>query len=446
MGILKKVLIMILTLQSRLILRKYKPFIVAVTGSVGKTSTKDAIFCVLKSPMVCNDQHLCYVRKSEKSLNSEIGLPLSVIGVPNAWTSLSGWLHNIKIGFGLILRRHEYPDGLVLEVGADHPGDIRRIAHWLRPDIAVITRISQTPVHVEFFSSPQQVFEEKMFLAQYVKDKGTVVLYADEDNTFSVKESLVQSGKSVVTYGLSERADIRGTRPEMIYEEINNQKNPVGFSFTIEIKGQTESIPVVVKGGLGTSYMYTLVGAVAVAYSRGISKEMIMQALGEYRVTPGRMNVLPGINDSVLIDDTYNSSPDAVIAALDAVKNMETTGKKVVVLGDMMELGKYASEQHRHIGKEVAPVASWLVTVGQRSRLTADEAIKNGLSADKVTSFDRSEEAVNFLTSRIQPRDVVLIKGSQSMRMEKITKALLQHPETASELLVRQEKEWQEKD
>ncbi|MEK9177708.1 MAG: Mur ligase family protein, partial [Patescibacteria group bacterium] len=148
---MKKLVIWILTIESRLIIGKYKPFIVAITGSVGKTSTKDAIYCVLK-----NRER--YARKSEKSMNSEIGLPLTIIGASNAWHSFSGWLRNIMLGAKMIINRVDYPNCLILEIGADHPGDIRKVARWLHPDIVVITRISKTPVHVEFFKSSEEVF------------------------------------------------------------------------------------------------------------------------------------------------------------------------------------------------------------------------------------------------------------------------------------------------
>jgi len=441
MSFLKKSVVAILTLESRLILRRYKPFIVAVTGSVGKTSTKDAIFCVLKSPMVCSDQHMCYVRKSEKSMNSEIGLPLSIIGAPNAWHSVSGWLRTIREGVRLIIGKNEYPDCLVLEVGADHPGDIKKVAPWLRPHITVITKISRTPVHVEFFSSPEQVFEEKISLALAVRDGGMVVLLGDDEKTLSVKKVLGESSnkhRNVITYGISEKVDVRGIQKQIIYED--QEKYPVGLSFIVKL--QDAHIPVKILGGLGMPYMYTLLAAVAVGHARGMSAEMIGRALNEYEVPPGRMNVIMGINGSTLIDDTYNSSPDAVASALETVGEIMTSGIKIAVLGDMMELGQYASDEHRTVGKMVAAVAGRLITVGQRSRLTADEALKNGMAPDMVSSFDTAEEASVFLAPLVARGDIVLIKGSQSIRMEKITKALLQEPDRAGELLVRQEKEW----
>ena len=127
------------------------------------------------------------------------------------------------------------------------------------------------------------------------------------------------------------------------------------------------------------------------------------------------------------------------------MKNLQCSGSKIVALGDMMELGQYSSDEHRKVGREVVGIADKLVTVGQRSRATADEAVKNGMLAENVHSFDTSVEAGDYLKSIIKQGDIVLIKGSQSVRMERATKILLREPEKADRLLVRQEKEWLEK-
>lgn len=443
MPLLKKIIVAILLLEARLILRRYKPFIVAVTGSVGKTSTKDAIFTVLTSSKVCTDQKMCYVRKSEKSMNSEIGLPLSIIGAPNAWKSLSGWISNIFKGLSLILTRTEYPDCLVLEVGADHPGDIKKVALWLRPDVAVITKVSSTPVHVEFFASPEQVFEEKASLAQGVKDGGMVVLYGDDAKTLSIKELVATGNRSVISFGLSQSAEVRGVDEKVVYEEKDGIRTPVGAQFILDIKGSQS--PVIVPRGLGHGYIQTHLAAAAVGVARGMTSGDIAQALNTYKVTPGRMNIIAGINGSTLIDDTYNSSPDAALSALHALSQIETSGTKIAILGDMMELGKYAADEHRKIGVAAAGIVGRLVTVGQRSRWTAEEALKNGLSADAVSSFDTADQAAEYIKPQIQKGDVILIKGSQSVRMEKVSRALLRDVDRAGELLVRQEKEWLEK-
>ncbi|OHA16912.1 MAG: hypothetical protein A3C79_01115 [Candidatus Taylorbacteria bacterium RIFCSPHIGHO2_02_FULL_45_28] len=479
MILFKKILAAILILESRLILAKYRPFIVAVTGSVGKTSTKDAIYSVLK-----NQSN--YVRKSEKSLNSEIGLPLTIIGVPNAWHSLWGWLRNISCGLGLIFRKNEYPDCLVLEIGADHPGDIRKIARWLHPEIAVVTQVSSTPVHVEFFKSPKEVFEEKASLATAVKKGGTLVLFADNEKVLLLGELVKDKDVKVISFGTINKADVKGSEQRIVYElaevpvsataqisisksismpistsEESNQtssipvsasnstslavatKIPSGFTFKLNLNGMSTQVSI--NGLLGRSYMYPLLAAAAVGKVKDVPISAIINGLNNYEAPKSRMNIIAGSYDTTLIDDSYNSSPDAVISALNTLKELETNGSKIIALGDMMELGHYSAEEHRRIGREVVGVASVLVTVGQRSRTTADEAVKNGFVVGNVHAFDNSIEAGEFLKTIIKTGDLVLIKGSQSIRMERIVKMLMKYPDQADQLVVRQEKEWLEK-
>ena len=427
MKILKKLIIWILTWESRLILAKYRPFIVAVTGSVGKTSTKDAIYCVLK------DQSR-YVRKSQKSLNSDIGLPLTIIGAPNAWHDVVGWSANVWRGLKLIIRRADYPDCLILEVGADHPGDIKKVTKWLHPDIAVVTRISRMPVHVEFFRSPEQVFEEKAALAEAVKLGGTVVLFADDEKNLSIAERLARTQPRIITFGQNEKADVRA---------LQVMSSFTGLSFGLHLADTT--VPIAVPGVIGEAYCYPILAAAAVGFSRGMTPDGIARRLNNYEAPRGRMNIIPGVNGATLIDDTYNSSPDAALSALKTLKDIACSGAKIAVLGDMMELGKYAAEEHRRIGREAATVVSLLITVGPRSRMSAEEALKHGLSTESARSFDSTAEAATFLAPIMKTGDIILVKGSQSMRMERIVKALMNEPQKADMLLVRQEQEWLDK-
>lgn len=432
---LKKIIVSILSFKSKLILKKYKPFVVAVTGSVGKTSTKDAIFCILKN----FEKH---ARKSEKSMNSEIGMPLTIIGVPNAWKNIFGWVSNIFAGLKIILFRTNYPTCLILEVGADHPGDIKKVAKWLKPDIAVITKISRTPVHVEFFASPEEVFEEKISLALNVKKGGTVVLFADDEKIVSIVDRLKKDNDSVkvLTYGRSDIANIRGSNDNILYAENGLLKKPVGFTFKIDISGN--SVPVTVLNSMGLSSMYSLLAAGAVASARNVPIATIIRSIGEYVQPHGRMNIIEGQNGSTLIDDTYNSSPDAVLAVLDTMSRLSGVGRKIAVLGDMMELGKYSADEHKRIGREVVGKVDLLITVGQRSKVTADEAVANGFDVANVKSLDKSTEVGEYLSGKIITGDVILLKGSQSTRMEKAVKALMNEPDKAVDLLVRQEEEW----
>ncbi len=436
MQFFKKILIYILILESKLIVRKYQPFVVAVTGSVGKTSTKDAIYCVLKDESK-------YVRKSDKSMNSEIGLPLTVIGVPNAWHSFGGWSRNIFEGLKLIMTTREYPDCLVLEIGADHPGDISSIAKWLKPDISVITKVSKTPVHVEFFNSPEQVFEEKATLATAVKEGGSLILFADDPDVSSLSDRVKRRNVSVLGYGTVATANVIGHDLSIVYKTEGDLRFPIGTKFNIDIHGVPTS--VMISDVVGETYQYPILAAAAVGLARGIHREAIITSLERYNAPHGRMNVVRGINDSTIIDDTYNSSPDATSAALRTLRSIEVSGSKIAVLGDMMELGKYSAEEHKKIGREVAGIANVLITVGPRSRATADEAIRAGMDSRHVYSFDSSIDVGKAGMPVVVRGDVILVKGSQSVRMERIVKALLRNPDLSADSLVRQENEWLEK-
>ncbi len=412
---LKKILAIVLEALARAVLKKYHPAIIAVTGSVGKTSTKDAIYDVLA--------HTSHVRKSEKSFNSELGVPLTILGSPNAWSNPLKWLGVIFHGLELVLFSSKYPDTLVLEVGADKPGDIARIARWLKPHVVVMTRVSDVPVHVEFFPSAEAVLEEKSALAKSLRKDGTLILLADDAKLMKIGEGMSQK---ILTFGISSPATVTGTHDSIVYEN----GAPVGMSFKLNYEGN--SVPVVVKGILGTHHIYPLIAAATVALARGVSFSEIIKTLPDHHASKGRMNIIPGINGSTLIDDSYNSSPDALHAALNTLSRIETSGKKIALLGDMLELGKFSVTEHQKAGIHSLQVASTVVSVGQRAKGML------GVSA----SFDSSLEALEYIKDKVGEGDVVLVKGSQSIRMEHIVKGLMREPERAGELLVRQEREW----
>lgn len=434
MNFFKKTIIFILNIQAKTVINKYKPYIIAVTGSVGKTTTKDAIFALIA-------KHKGYVRKSDKSMNSEIGLPLTILGIPNAWKDINGWLSNIIQGFKLILCKNVYPDCLVLEIGADHPDDIKKVTKWLKPDIAVITKISATPVHVEFFDSPQQVFEEKASLAQAVKKGGSVILFADDDKTMSMVDLVRNNRVNIISFGLNSTATINSSQLGIEYD-VNGM--PSGMKFIASVNNS--SYPVLIKGVLGQTYVYPILAGMAVGSVLGISPDDMISSISKFEAPKGRMNILKGINNSVIIDDTYNSSPDACISALQTLAEVRSSGAKIAILGDMMELGKYSSDEHRKIGKYVPTVANILVTIGPRSRVgIADQALLAGMSSEHVRSFDTSSEAGDYIKTIIKPGDVILVKGSQSTRAERTVKSILDQNVDASDVLVRQEKEWLDK-
>jgi len=423
-SLFKRIVVAILTWEAKRVLAKYKPKVVAVTGSVGKTSTKDAIYTVLKKSG--------FVRKSEKSFNSEVGVPLTVLGLPNAWSSLSGWLENILEGLYMLVVKTDYPEWLVLEVGADRPGDIQSLA-WLKPQVVLFTRFPEVPVHVEFFGSREAVVEEKRSLKQALTSDGTLIVNADDD---AMKDEMVVEGQHRLSYGFSEHATVYAKDYHIVYED----NLPVGVSCVVSFQQTAKQL--VLRGALGRHHLYPLVGALTVAVSTGMLFPNAVEALSEHVPPPGRMRLLNGIHSSVLIDDTYNSSPVAVHAAIEALAALNVSGKKIVVLGDMMELGEFSVKEHQRIGVDVAEIADIFVTVGVRMLAAAKAANTTNARCQRIEVLKDAHEAARLLRTIVSDGDVVLVKGSQSMRMERVVEQLLRDPNSAVKTLVRQDSHW----
>src|SRR3989338_2974908 len=350
--ILKKIIVLILTLEAKAVLARFKPKIVAITGSVGKTSAKDAIAVVLATKFSA--------RKSEKSFNSEIGAPLTILGLPNGWNNPLAWLVIIVSGV-LCLFRKKYPEWLVLEIGADRPDDIKKLASWIKPDIVVITRFAKIPVHVEFFASKRQIIEEKMNLARALKENGVLILNGDDDDILEAQNEI---RRPVTTYGFNLNVNIRASDEKVLYEETGNNSEPVGMISKVTIKSKNHWLKI--DGVLGRQIVYAALAAIAVADSQNIEISETIEALRNFVPPPGRMKILKGIKNSLVIDDTYNSSPVALEEALLTLKNLSAK-RKIAVLGDMLELGKHSTDEHKKAGALAGDFLDLLVTVGKRA-------------------------------------------------------------------------------
>ena len=432
----KKIIIYILKIESQLVLSKYKPKIIAVTGSVGKTSTKDAIYAVLSK--------ISYVRKSEKSFNSEIGLPLTILGVPNGWNNPIVWFLNIFKGLWLFLSPfgfHKYPKWLVLEVGIGKPNDMKRTASWLKTDAVIMTTIGETPPHVEFFNSHKHLIEEKSQLLKTLKKDGVLILNADDKMVLEMKE---KSKHHTITYGFTESADVLGSGDTIFY---NENDEPEGVIFRVDEKGN--SFPVVIEKVFGRNHIYATLSALALSSILKFNMLTAVNSLKNYDVAPGRMRLLKGINNCLIIDDTYNSSPFAcefALKTLGELKSKNREGRKIAILGDMLELGRHTLSAHKNIGKVAKEILSGnedaLVVVGQRAKAIKEGAMESGMNIENILEFLDSREAGNFIKTFIQKDDIVLVKGSQGMRMERAVEAILLDQENKNKLLVRQDVEW----
>jgi len=425
--IFKKIVVAIITLEAKILINRKKPTIIAITGSVGKTSAKDAIYTVLKDTV--------HARKSQKSYNSEIGVPLSVLGLKNGWNNPILWAKNIFDGALAAFFASEYPEVLVLEVGVDRPGDMKHLTQWLTPDIVVLTRLPDVPVHVEYFNTPEDVIAEKMQLVHSLKEDG-VLIYNNDDER--IREEIKNIRQQSFGFSRYSPSHFNTCGDHVVYKE----GKAVGVECVLEHIG--EEVIFCVYGSLGVQHAYNYAAAIAVGTQFDIPLFDASKALKKHTPPPGRMRIIEGTKGTLILDDTYNSSPVASQLALATVKDLTGVGKKIVVLGDMLELGKYSAREHERTGEQVAKSADVLMTLGLRARKIAEGALENGMSEKVIFQYDDIDRAGHELLEMIEPGDVILIKASQGIRAEKLVERLMLHPEQAKELLCRQDRAWRE--
>ena len=417
-----------MTIEARIVLFRYKPKIVAITGTVGKTSTKDAVFSIF--------QKFFYARKNPKSFNSEFGVPLTILDLENQWSSPIGWIKNMLLGLAYIFLPNRYPRWLILEIGTDRPGDIKKIAKWLKPDIVVATRFADIPVHVEFFDSPEDVIKEEQLIAHSLKKDGVLIINNDDDHSVSLKNKI---GCRTISFGMSQKAGVQASHFETLYDDSSSKK-PTGIRFRADF--EKISGPVIIKDALGVQHVYPVLAALAAGVSQGLNMVKMSQIFADHEIPPGRMRLIPGKLNSTIIDDTYNSSPIAAERALEALKNLDVEGRKIAVLGDMRELGDFSDREHKRIGKMAGEIAQMIVFVGDCSGQFSTGAFQGTIKKQNIYEFDKAEQAADFISKNLKENDVVLVKGSQSIRLEKVVKTIMAEPERAEKLLVRQEEEW----
>lgn len=418
-----------LRIAAQLVLRRHRPIVIDVTGSVGKTGTKDAIACVLSGRY--------RVRKSHGNYNTEFGVPLAILGVEPKDSKIMLWAE-VVVRFIKEILTTKYPQVLVLEMGADRIGDTSYLTSIAPPHISVVTRVGEA--HLEFFKDMETVQREKSQLVSALDKEGVAVLNGDDPRVAAMAS--VCAGR-VVLYGFSENADVKVSQVQVRQEPDANLGDPnqsLGSRFTICYSGK--EYPMTTTGTLGRPHAYYALSAFAVGASLNIEPQEMIESLASFAPPPGRLRPIEGIKHTIILDDTYNSSPEALAESLRVLKQVRGR-RRIAVLGDMLELGPITERAHRQIGRLVKDLhIDLLYTVGSRARFIADEARACGLAKTKAIEYDTSSQVGLPLQDRLKEGDVVLVKGSQGMRMERIVLEIMAYPEKARQLLVRQNKVW----
>jgi UDP-N-acetylmuramoyl-tripeptide--D-alanyl-D-alanine ligase len=343
------------------------PFI-AITGSVGKTTAKELVAHFLQASLK--------VLKNRGTENNLIGVPKTLLQLTSA---------------------HE---AAVLELGTNAPGEIDRLASVVKPQIGILTQIGYS--HLEGLKSLQGVKKEKTSLISHI-DRGGLLLLNGEDP----EQADIQSGvHKIVRVGFSR------PQADVVAEQIWSHENGTTFRLNGQELFETQLI--------GRHNLIHVLFAIEVSRRLGIEMALMQKCLPSFKSVPGRLQIKKA-DEIVFIDDSYNSNPTSFEAALETLKNMKVRGRKAVVCGDMLELGERAIELHRKMGKILAQMKlAYIVAAGDLCQYLVDEAIKDGYDAQRIFHVPNSLEAGQIVMKQALPQDVVLIKGSRRMAMEKI--------------------------
>jgi len=417
--IIRKIIVWKLGLLARLYLFRMKPEVIAITGSAGKTTTKEFLRQLLEIDF--------NVLATPEGYNTEIGAPLAIFNekTPKNLASVFDWLVIIVRIFYKALFSNELPDKLIIEMGADSPGDIKYLAKLFKPKKAVVLTV--LPVHLLSFKNIQDIAKEKSELVKAVDPKGSVFLNYDDE----LVREMAKLTKSKVNYFSTKESH------GLVARDLD--ASIAGLSFKLA-DGSSEYICKVPL--YGKHMIYPLLAAISVAKSEHIAMDKILNELKTLKPYKGRMNVIEGVKGSIIIDDSYNANPKSVTEALDFLSKQK--GRKIAILGNMNELGEYEIEGHETVGRAAAKSCDILVTVGEvAGKYIGGEAARSGLN--HIKKFTNSKEAGLWVAGEIKEGDTVLVKGSQNnVRLEKAVEELMAHPEDKMSTLVRQSEFWNE--
>lgn len=435
---IKKILIKVFATAARRVLAREKPTVIAITGSYGKSSVKEAVAIALGA-----HEPGSRVKYSTKNYNNEFGLPFSIFGVSAPGRDVIKWIRILLIalwmgwGWGKIRA-----DVLVLEMGADHPGDLAWLTSIAHPNISVITSVGES--HAEHFGSIEEIAKEKATLVRVLSEGGAAVLNNDDPRVTAMRKEF--SGEALY-YGSSEGSDVRVLHTGVVSEtNESGQEIPQGIKIILQEKGKEEECEL--RGTIGRPHAIAAACGIAVARLFDIPSQKAIERLErDDHGMPGRTRIISGIKGSVIIDDSYNAaSPRTVVSLLEDASRIELANgqRRIALLGEMLELGAYSEAAHREVGEAVvANRIDMLVVCGTLATAIGDAAFVAGMDRSQIRSCRTSDEAGKMLREEIKSGDIVLVKGSQGSRMEKAVKELMAEPQQAPFLLVRMSDEWQ---
>jgi len=361
--------------------KKFNIPVIAITGSNGKTTAKEMIAHVLSKRFK--------VLKNEGTKNNQIGLPL------------------------VLLNLNSHHDITVLELGTNHPGEIGYLANICLANIGIITNIG--PSHLEYLHNLKGVLKEKYTLIENLKQPYIAILNKD-DSLLKTKISQKTKNPFIVSFGIKNKSDFFASDIKPNFYPIKWTSPKLEFSLNLKHKFTLKT--------LGYYNIYNALAAITVARTFGMGYKEIASRLADFDFPQMRFDFVE-FNRIRFIDDTYNSNPFSLKEALDILNNLKTKGRKIFIMGDMLELGEHKEPFHCQAGRQVCGICDVFITVGKLSNLAAKSAGSYGFDTKNIFTCESAQEAGEILFNKISPKedDIILVKGSRLMKMEKIFKA-----------------------
>jgi len=357
--------------------RKYGPPLVALTGSNGKTTTKEMIAACLETTFP--------ILKTKGNLNNLIGVPLTLLTLT------------------------EKERVVVLEMGMNEPGEIRRLTEIAEPDVGLITNIQK--VHLEGMGSLERLKEEKGELFRKMRRDGTILVNQDDPRVVDLARDY--PGQKI-TFGIE-------TPAEVMAKEIQ-LRGTEGTSFTLILEEEAMEVHLQL---LGRHFVPNALSAIAVGCLFGVELKQAKEAIEHFQSFPMRMEVVPFKGGKTLINDAYNANPYSMELALETLVEVKGKGRAIAVLGDMLELGNFEKEAHEQLGERVSELAiDFLLALGEDAPLVVESAIRHGFPIERTRIVESHSEAISLLRQMLENGDWILVKGSRRMAMEKIVEGL----------------------
>jgi len=400
---------------------------VSITGSVGKTTTKEATYAILQ-------EKFDSFRTSE-SYNTDVGLTLSLLGQTTPFSNVSKWIKTLFLATFKAIFSHRGYQKIILEYGVDSKGDMDGLISMIQPNVGIFLNVKHVHMAEGQFKSLDEIYNEKKKMIFALPQDGWAIINMDDEYGMKLIKEIKEGGYqfNVVTFSIS--------NPDAHIYASHNSNSEKGLEFTLHFGEETNHVRL--KDVLGVHQIYALLPGIVCGFLCAMKWDEIYKGLQTIELPKGRMNLISGMRQTTIIDSSYNANPASMAAALEVLRGFNPKGRRIAVLGSMNELGESSEMHHTKVGGLTVGSADEVVFIGPNGNIYSQGAQEKGMAQSKIHLFDNYSDALHYLQEFLQKDDVILVKGSQNLvRLERLIKGIMADPTQASRLLVRQDEEW----